>query len=83
MAAYGLEPWNPTDASLRIVAQVKEVLDEYSSYLPMTGRQIFYRMVGAHGYPKTERDYKNLLDKLNRARRGGFSSDSTRSATTA
>jgi len=35
-------------------------------------RQIFYRLIGAHGYPKSERAYKNLGEKLNRARRAGI-----------
>ena len=49
--------------------QVKEVLDEYQDYLPLTARQIFYRLVGMHGFPKTEKDYKRLCEYLNRARR--------------
>lgn len=68
----GLAPWNPTGDSKRIVGQVQEILEEYRQHLPLTGRQIFYRMVGAHGYDKTEKAYKRLLDKLNRARRAGL-----------
>ncbi len=52
--------------------QVKDVLEEYRAHLPMTGRQIFYRLVGAHGYPKTEDAYKSLSEFLVRARRAGM-----------
>jgi len=45
------------------------VLDEYVKHLPLTIRQIFYRLVGAHGYDKTEHAYKRLGEHLNRARR--------------
>src|SRR5262249_36494428 len=37
--------------------------------LPLTLRQIFYRLVGAHGYEKTERAYERLGEHLVRARR--------------
>src|SRR5690348_4235521 len=65
----GFADWNPNDETLALIANVKSVLSEYSAQLPMTARQIFYRLVGAYGYPKTERDYKNLCEKLVRARR--------------
>jgi hypothetical protein len=50
---------------------VQAVLHEYHDHLPLTVRQVFYRLVGAHGFPKTERDCKNLGELLNRARRAG------------
>lgn len=68
----GLAPWTPSGESAVIVGQVNEVLAEYRDYLPLTARQIFYRMVGAHHYDKTERAYKRLLDKINRGRRAGL-----------
>jgi hypothetical protein len=51
---------------------VQAVLDEYSAYLPLTVRQIFYRLVSVHGYEKTERAYDRLGEHLNRARRAGL-----------
>src|SRR5262245_21299040 len=36
---------------------------------PLSIRQIFYRLVGAHDYEKTERAYQRLAEHLNRARR--------------
>jgi hypothetical protein len=54
------------------VQQVLAVLLEYAAYLPLTVRQIFYRLVGAHNYEKTERAYKRLAELINRARRCGL-----------
>jgi hypothetical protein len=55
-----------------VLSQITAVLAEYEDHLPLTCRQIFYRLVGAHGYAKTEDDYKRLLEILNRARRAGW-----------
>ncbi|MEA3275543.1 MAG: hypothetical protein U9Q81_09715 [Pseudomonadota bacterium] len=45
------------------------MLKEYAGYLPLTIRQIFYRLVGKDIIGKTEKDYNNLGELLNRARR--------------
>jgi len=68
----GFAPWNPIQTTLDVVAQVQEILTEYAAYLPMTNRQIFYRLVGTRGYPKTEQAYARLCEYLNRARRAGM-----------
>ncbi len=68
----GYAPWRPQKATRVILGQVDEVLREYRAHLPLTVRQIFYRLVGAFGYPKTENAYDNLGDKLVRARRAGL-----------
>lgn len=65
----GYADWNPNADSVALIGQIQTVLNEYRAQLPMTARQIFYRLVGAYNYPKTERDYKNLCEKLVRARR--------------
>jgi hypothetical protein len=65
----GFAPWSPQKATLKLLDQVRGVLDEYEDYLPLTIRQIFYRLVGAHEYEKTERAYDRLSEHLNRARR--------------
>ena len=54
----------------RLLEQVDEVLEEYKAYWPLTCRQIYYRLVGAHGFDKTEAAYGRLCDHLTMARRG-------------
>ncbi|MDU9005758.1 hypothetical protein [Sedimentitalea todarodis] len=68
----GFAPWNPQRKSLILVAQVQEVLDEYRQHLPLTIRQVFYRLVGSQGYGKTESAYSRLCETMNRARRAGL-----------
>jgi hypothetical protein len=70
--ARGLAPWNPQARTVELLGQVSAVLDEYRAHLPLTARQIFYRLVGHHGYDKTEAAYSRLLEALNRARRAGL-----------
>lgn len=53
-----------------LLAQAQAVLEEYRDYWPLTCRQIFYRLVGAHGYEKTEAAYGRLCHHLANARRG-------------
>jgi hypothetical protein len=68
----GWAKWNPQPQTLALLGQVQEVLDEYEDYLPLTARQIFYRLVGSHGYEKTEQAYARLCEGLVRARRAGI-----------
>lgn len=65
----GFAPWAPRAEARALVADVLEVLDEYADYLPLTLRQVFYRLVGTRGYPKDEKAYARLLENMNRARR--------------
>ena len=65
----GFAAWRPHKKTLALLEQVQQVLIEYSTELPLTGRQIFYRLVATTGYDKTEQAYKRLLEMLNRARR--------------
>jgi hypothetical protein len=52
-----------------LLDQVAAVLEEYEEQLPLTVRQIFYRLVGAYGFEKTEQAYGRLCQHLVRARR--------------
>jgi hypothetical protein len=54
-----------------LLAQVDAVLATYVEQLPLTLRQIFYRLVARFAYEKTERAYKRLGELLNSARRAG------------
>ena len=68
----GLALWQPQHRTRDLLGMVQAVLVEYAEYLPLTVRQIFYRLVGAHGYGKTEQAYARLGEHLNRARRAGL-----------
>ncbi|MGC2198611.1 MAG: hypothetical protein WA633_00465 [Stellaceae bacterium] len=48
---------------------MKAVLAEYRDQLPLIVRQIFYRLVGAYGYEKTELAADRLQELLTKARR--------------
>ena len=65
---YDLD-WRPQTKTRVLLEQVSEILAEYRTELPLTARQIFYRLVGAYGYPKNERAYERLCYYLGRARR--------------
>jgi len=66
---YILE-YSPQAKTRRLLDDVQAVLDEYEAYWPLTCRQVYYRLIGAHGYPKTELFYKNLCHHMVNARRG-------------
>lgn len=68
----GYATWAPAPATVDVLANVKAVLEEYRDHLPLTVRQIFYRLVGQYGYDKTERAYSRLCEYLVRARRAGL-----------
>jgi hypothetical protein len=68
----GLAEWRPQVHTLVLLEQVKAILAEYASFLPLTLRQVFYRLVGARGYDKTELAYGRLGEALNRARRASL-----------
>jgi hypothetical protein len=68
----GLAPWSPQGKTLRLLEQIYAVLVEYGEHLPLMARQVYYRLIGNHGYPKDERSYERLLNALNRGRRAGL-----------
>jgi hypothetical protein len=65
----GYASWRPRQETQVVLAQVEEVLREYRAHLPLTARQVFYRLVAAFGYPKDELAYERLCNALGRARR--------------
>lgn len=65
----GYADWRPHARTLDLLDGVRVVLGEYHEHLPLTIRQIFYRLVGLEIIGKTERDYNRLCEHLNRARR--------------
>ena len=66
----GFAPWKPQKRTEPLLADIAAVLDEYREYLPLTIRQVFYRLVGK-GYPKTENFCERVGDVCTRARRSG------------
>lgn len=66
----GYVSWQPTAQKVQVrLEQAESVLEEYADYLPLTLRQIFYRMVGSFGYEKTDNGYNRLCETLVLARR--------------
>ena len=61
--------WRPQRKTRFLLEQVDAVIEEYENYLPLTIRQIFYRLVGEFSYEKTENAYERLAEALGRARR--------------
>ncbi len=61
--------WNPQPKTRDMVAAISAVLAEYRQQLPLTLRQIFYRLVVKQEIEKTEKGYKRLCDVTNLARR--------------
>ena len=68
----GFVAWNPRPDSLALVQDVQAVLADYAEHLPLTIRQVFYRLVATRGFDKTELAYSRLCETLNRARRAGL-----------
>jgi hypothetical protein len=61
--------WRPRPKTQAILADVAAVIEEYRQHLPLTVRQIFYRLVASRGYEKTEQAYARLCEALVMARR--------------
>ncbi len=62
--------YRPQARTRALLDDVMAVLAEYEEHLPLTSRQIFYRLIGAYGYEKTEAFYKQLCHHIALARRG-------------
>ena len=41
-----IENYKPTTASRALIERISAILVEYAAFLPLTVRQIFYRLVG-------------------------------------
>ncbi len=68
--AKGFAAWRPQRRTEPLLLDIEAVLVEYREYLPLTVRQVFYRLV-SKGYPKSESFYGSVQEKCNRARRSG------------
>ena len=65
-----IDQYKPQQKTMALLKDVAAVLNEYREHWPLTVRQVFYRLVGAYGYPKTELFYEKLSNHLSNARRG-------------
>lgn len=65
----GFAPWEPRADSRAVLEQAQAIIAEYEPQWPLTLRQVFYALVGRHGFEKTEQAYERLGNYLNRARR--------------
>jgi hypothetical protein len=63
--------YRPQAKTRALLADVQAVLAEYRNHWPLTDRQIYYRLVGIYGYPKTEQFYERLCTHTSNGRRGG------------
>jgi hypothetical protein len=64
-----LHDWKPHRKSQVMLGQVQHILTEYADHLPLTCRQIYYRMIGEFQHPKGKPFERALYDLLVNARR--------------
>jgi hypothetical protein len=63
--------YNPRAKTRELLEQVEDVLATYEAELPLTARQVFYRLVATRDYPKNENGYARLQEHLANFRRAG------------
>jgi hypothetical protein len=68
----GFIEWNPNTNSQQLLIKIASVLGDYLDLLPLSIRQVFYRLVAIHDYPKTEKAYGKLIYLLGKARRARY-----------
>jgi hypothetical protein len=61
--------WRPDDQTKVLIGQINKVLAEYSEHLPLTGRQIYYRLIDTYSRPKGKQFEDRLYEVLQRGRR--------------
>lgn len=65
--------WNPAPASLVVVAQANEILDEYAEQgYDLSLRQLYYQFVARDLIPNNQKSYNRLGDIVSRARDAGL-----------
>jgi hypothetical protein len=63
--------YRPQARSMGLIRDIKSVVDELVEQWPITLRQIFYRLIGAYGYAKTDQFSSKVQEMLAELRRGG------------
>ena len=64
-----LDDWTPTKKIQIMLGRAQNILDEYADQLPLTCRQIYYRMIAEFSYPKGKEFEGSLYRALKLARR--------------
>ena len=74
----------PDDQTKVLIGQINKVLAEYSEHLPLTGRQIYYRLIDTYSRPKGKQFEDRLYEVLQRenAKRNAWWTKSSRSLAT-
>jgi hypothetical protein len=68
----GFINWNPNRNSQALLVKVGSVLGEYIDLLPLSIRQIYYRLIAVHRYPKSDSAYNALIYLMGKARRAQY-----------
>jgi hypothetical protein len=68
-ADRGYVDWKPQAQTQILIGHVRQILEEYAEHLPLTCRQIYYRMIAEWKYPKGEQFERRLYAALGKARR--------------
>jgi hypothetical protein len=66
-----VDDWKPQRKTEIMLGRVEEVLLEYAAQLPLTLRQIYYRMIGRWAYPKGAAFERALYECVDLGRRSG------------
>ena len=64
-----IESWRPQKRTLVKIDALLAVIEEFAAHLPLTIRQIFYRLVAKEIIGKTENSYDSLLELIGNMRR--------------
>ena len=64
-----VERWSPHASTRLLIADINSVIDEYADHLPITQRQVYYRLVAQYGYSKGKQFESQLYEALAKARR--------------
>jgi hypothetical protein len=62
-------PWRPQAQTRALLELVHAVMEEDAEHLPETIRQIYYALIGRHGYGKSNRHERALYRAVDNARR--------------
>jgi hypothetical protein len=66
-----VDDWKPQRKIQIMLGRVEDILADYAEQLPLTNRQVYYRMVAKYGYPKGDSFERSLYRVLDLGRRSG------------